>query len=258
MNILCIGDIVGTPGCRQLMDKLPKLRRDKQIDVVIANGENAADGNGITPTTAKHIFDSGVDVITLGNHTYRRAEFYDYLDEADNVIRPANFPKGAPGKGFCTVDLGRTQICVINLIGQSFIDSFDSPFDSIDGILSDASLPKIKILDFHAEATGEKKALAYYLDGRISAMFGTHTHVQTADECFLPKGLAYITDVGMTGTVNSVLGVKSELVIKKLKTKLPVRFDYEQEGPCRMDCVMFTCDEKTGRCTKIERISIKK
>ena len=257
MNILCIGDIVGTPGCRHLMDRLPALKREKQIDAVIANGENAADGNGITPTTARHIFDSGVDVITLGNHTFRRPEIQDYLDSTEYILRPDNFPKGAPGKGVCVLDMGRVRICVINLIGQMYMDSFESPFDRMDEILSDRNLPKIKILDFHAEATGEKRALGFYLDGRISAMFGTHTHVQTADECFLPHGTAYISDVGMTGTVNSVLGVKSELVIRKLRTKLPVRFDYEQEGQVKMDCVMFTCDEKTGKCTRIERMSVR-
>ncbi len=256
MRILVIGDVVGGNGCRHLRDRLPSFRREMNIDAVICNGENSSDGNGITPSSAKYLFDSGVDVITLGNHTYRRPEIYDYLDETDICIRPANFPAGAPGSGVCVLDMGRSEICVINLIGQVYIDNFDSPFDKLDEILKRDDLPKIKIVDFHAEATGEKKALAYYADGRVTAVFGTHTHVQTADECILPKGTGYITDVGMTGCTDSVLGVKKELVIKKLRTKLPVRFDYEQ-GPSHMDCMLIEADPKTGLCKSVERFSLK-
>ena len=256
MNILCIGDIVGSNGSEFLRKNLTPLKKLKNIDVVIANGENSSDGNGITPASAKYLFDSGVDILTLGNHTYRRAEIYDYLDETENIIRPANFPKGAPGSGMCIYDMGRSQIAVINLMGQVYIDSFDSPFDKLDELLKTPDLPKICIVDFHAEATGEKRAFSYYADGKVTAVFGTHTHVQTADECILPKGTGYITDAGMTGTIESVLGVKPELVIKKLKTKLPVRFDYES-GSCKMDCVLFEADEKTGLCRNVERISLK-
>lgn len=256
MNILCIGDIVGGNGCEFLRSKLPSLKRVKNIDVVIANGENASDGNGITPASAKFIFDSGVDIITLGNHSFRRPEIYDYLDEHDNIIRPANFPKGAPGVGYTVHDMGRYQVAVINLMGQVYIDALDCPFEKLDEILAKKDLPKICIVDFHAEATGEKRALGYYADGRVTALFGTHTHVPTADECILPKGTGYISDVGMTGTVESVLGVKPELVIRKLKTKLPVRFDFEK-GECKMDCVIIDADEKTGLCRSIERLSIR-
>lgn len=256
MKILVIGDVVGGNGCRHLRDKLPKFRRENGIDAVICNGENSSDGNGITPASAKYLFDSGVDVITLGNHTYRRPEIYDYLDETETCIRPANFPNGAPGSGVCVLDMGRTSICVINLIGQMYIDNFDSPFDKLDEILKREDLPKIKIVDFHAEATGEKRAFGFYADGRVTAVFGTHTHVQTADECVLPNGTGYITDVGMTGCIDSVLGVKKELVIKKLRTKLPVRFDYEQ-GASRLDCMLIDTDPKTGLCNFVTRFSLK-
>ncbi|MDO4458512.1 MAG: TIGR00282 family metallophosphoesterase [Clostridia bacterium] len=256
MNILMIGDVVGGNGSKHLRNILPKLKREMGIDVVVANGENSSDGNGITPASARFLFDSGVDVITTGNHTYRRPEIYDYLDMTDTCIRPANFPVGAPGYGVCVLDMGRTQVCVINIIGQIYMDSFDSPFDVIDEILDDPDLPKIKLVDFHAEATGEKRAFGYYLDGRVTAVVGTHTHVQTADECILPEGTAYISDVGMTGCIESVLGVKKELVIRKCKTKLPVRFDYEQ-GPSKMDCVLIKADDKTGKALSIERLSLR-
>lgn len=256
MNILAIGDVVGSNGCNFLRSKLPALKKVKGIDLVIANGENSADGNGITPASAGHLFDSGVDVITLGNHSFRRHEIYEYLEENGSVIRPANFPQGAPGGGVCIHDMGRCSVAVINLMGQVYIDSVDCPFRKLDEILRSQEIPKICIVDFHGEATGEKRAFGYYADGRVSAIFGTHTHVQTADECVLPKGTGYISDAGMTGTIESVLGVKPELVIRKCMTKLPVRFDLEP-GPCRMDCVLFEVDEKTGLCRGSERLSLR-
>lgn len=256
MNILTIGDIVGNDSCKFLREKLYELKRLKDIDFVIANGENSADGNGITPSSAEYLFDSGVDVITLGNHTYRRPEMLAYLDEKPNIIRPANFPNGAPGIGYINFDMGRTSVCIINLIGQAFMNSYDCPFRKLDEILANENLPKIKILDFHAEATGEKRAMGFYADGKISAMFGTHTHVPTADITILPKGTGYISDVGMTGTVNSVLGVKPELIIKQLTSKLPVRFE-NAEGDKKMDCALFNIDEKTGLCVSAQRFSVK-
>lgn len=257
MLILCIGDVVGGNGCDFLRRHLPALKRTKGIDVVIANGENSSDGNGITPASANHLFDSGVDVITTGNHTYRRREVYDYLDETEAIIRPANFPPDAPGHGITVLDMGRTQVAVVNLMGAVYLDEhLDCPFRTLDAILKKYDLPKICIVDFHAEATGEKRALAYYADGRVSAVFGTHTHVQTADETVLPLGTGYITDAGMTGVIDSVLGVKKELVIKKQLSRMPVRFDYA-DGACKMDCVLFDIDEKTGLCRSAERISIR-
>lgn len=254
MNIIAIGDVVGTLGCEHLRKKLPELKRLKGVDLVIANGENSADGNGITPTSAEFLFDSGVDIITTGNHTFRRQEFHSYIDEHENIIRPANFPENTPGKGYAIFDMGRVRVAVINLMGVSFMEPLADPFDALEKILEE-DLPKIKLVDFHAEATGEKRALGFFADGRVSALFGTHTHVPTADECILPQGTGYISDLGMTGVINSALGVKPELVIKKLRSKLPVRFE-NAEGDCKMDCVLFDIDEQTGRCVDIERMSI--
>ncbi len=257
MNILAIGDIVTSNGCNFLRDKLPKLKATKYIDIVIANGENSADGNGITPFSAKHIFSSGVDVITTGNHTFRRKEIYEFLDKYPGIIRPANFPSVAPGKGYYIYDKGNIQICIINIMGLVYMDCLACPFETIDSILEidEVKRCKIKILDFHAEATAEKKALGFYLDGRVSAIFGTHTHVQTSDETILPNKTGYITDVGMTGAIESVLGVKPESSIKKMKDKLPVRFEFAK-GPCEMDCILFNIDESTGYTKSIERLRI--
>lgn len=182
---------------------------------------------------------------------------YDYLDENEAVVRPANFPPETPGRGLAVLDLGRARIAVINLMGAVYLDEhLACPFRTLDALLKTPGLPKICIVDFHAEATGEKRAFGYYADGRVSAVFGTHTHVQTADETVLPHGTGYITDAGMTGPIESVLGVKPELVIKKQLQKMPVRFDFA-DGACKMDCVLFDIDEKTGLCRGAERLSIR-
>ena len=254
MNILAIGDVVGSIGCRFLRSRLPSLKKLKAVDLVIANGENSADGNGLTPSSVQYLLDSGVDIVTSGNHSFRRKESYETYDSCEQLLRPANFPPTAPGRGFCTVDFGRVQVGVLNLIGVVYLESMESPFDCADRILA-GGVPKITLVDFHAEATGEKRSLAWYLDGRVSAVFGTHTHVQTADECVLPNGTGYLSDLGMTGPVDSVLGVKPELVIQKMRTKMPVRFDLA-EGPCRMDCALFAIDEATGKTLSAERFSI--
>lgn len=256
MRILCIGDVVGSIGCSFLRTKLPVLKKVKGIDFVICNGENSSDGNGITPSSAKFLFDSGVDAITLGNHTFRRKEAYEYIDENPFVVRPANFPeKTTPGQGIANIDTGRRIISVINIMGNSFMDNtLNCAFSSIDKMLEKAE-SNIIIVDFHAEATGEKRAMGFYLDGRVSAVFGTHTHVQTSDIQILPKKTGYITDVGMTGTKDSVLGVKSEIIIEKLKTKLPARFDLAS-GDCKMECAIFDIDDKTGRCENTESLRI--
>lgn len=256
MNILAIGDVVGSIGCRFLREQLPRLKKERQIDLVIVNGENSADGNGITPASAEFLFSSGVDVITTGNHSFRRKESYELYDQCETLLRPANFPSGVPGHGVCVVDLGRVQIAVINLMGTSYMDSLDCPFATIDRILSDPDLPPIRLVDFHAEATGEKGAMGYYLDGRVTAVFGTHTHVQTADEQLLPQGTAFLSDLGMTGPIRSVLGVKPELVIQKLRTHMPVRFDVA-DGPCRMEGAIFSVDVRKGNAISVERVQIK-
>lgn len=256
MNILCIGDVVGTVGCEFLREKLPALKKWKGIDLVIANGENAADGNGITVASVRYLLDSGVDVITTGNHSFRRKESFETYDSCETLLRPANFPAATtPGRGMCIVDMGRVRVAVINLIGTVYLESMRCPFETLEELLKTPDLPRLCIVDFHAEATGEKRAMGFFADGRVTALFGTHTHVQTADEGLLPKGTGYISDVGMTGPIHSVLGVKPELIIQKLTTKLPVRFE-NAKGPCHMDCVLFTADERTGLCTGAERISV--
>lgn len=257
MRILCIGDVVGNIGCRFLRKVLPQLKRDKKINLVIANGENSSDGNGITPASARFLFDSGVDVITTGNHAFRRKESYEFYDNESNIIRPANFPDGTtPGRGSCIVDMGKYQVCVINLMGTMFMDTLDCPFKKANELLDKYKDYKIKIIDFHAETTSEKQALAYYLDGKVSAIFGTHTHTQTADESIFENGTGFITDVGMTGTIHSILGVQPQIVVKKFVEKMPVRFDLA-DGDCRMDCIIFDIDEKTGKTIYLQRLSIK-
>ena len=255
MNVLCIGDVVGGIGCRHLQAVLPRVKRELAVDVCIVNGENSADGNGITPVSAGYIFDAGADVITGGNHTFRRHEFYARLEEDEFLLRPANLPSGTPGRGMTVVDRGRYQVTVINLQGTVYMEALTSPFDALDAALKEAGNPKFCIVDFHAEATAEKRALAAYGDGRISALFGTHTHVATADEQILPGGTGFITDIGMTGPINSCLGVRTELSVQKMRTKLPVRFA-TAEGECRMDGVLFTLDDKTGKCTAVKRIHV--
>ena len=255
MKILAIGDIVGTIGCKFLREKIPALKKTEGIDLVIANGENSADGNGITPSSANYIFSSGVDIITGGNHSFRRKECYPFYDESPFLLRPANFPEGStPGKGFAVYDFGRLQVGVINLMGCMYMESLDDPFRTADRLIGELGT-RITIVDFHAEATAEKLALAYYLDGKVSAVFGTHTHVQTADETILEKGTGYITDVGMTGPISSVLGVRPELAIRKFRDKLPVRFDLA-DGKCKLDCIIFEIDEKTGSTISIKRIEL--
>ena len=256
MLILCIGDVVGSVGCRFLRKTLPSLKKVKGIDLVICNGENSADGNGITPVSGEYLFNSGVDVITLGNHAFRRREAYEYIDSSPFIARPANFPDGTtPGRGIVNLDMGRRIVTVINLMGSMFLDSgLESPFDTIDRLLGQTD-SRIILVDFHAEATSEKRAMAYYLDGRVSAVFGTHTHVQTSDAQVLPKGTGYITDAGMTGTVHSVLGVKTDIIISKFKTRLPVRFDLA-DGDCKLECVLFDIDDNSGRCKSAEALRI--
>lgn len=256
MRILCIGDVVGKVGCEFVRKKLPSIKKLKGIDAVICNGENSADGNGITPSSADFLFDSGVDVITLGNHSFRRKEVFSYLDNTPYIIRPANFPEGfASGKGVCTLDFGRFSLTVINLMGTMYMDSgLDNPFLKIDKLLKDID-SRVVIVDFHAETTSEKLAMGYYLDGKVSAVFGTHTHVQTSDARVLENGTGYITDVGMSGPLNSVLGVKPEISIGKFKSCLPARFDLKN-GDCKMECVIFEIDEKIGKTISCETLRI--
>ena len=256
MNVLCVGDVVGTVGCRHLESVLPTIKRQYAVDVCIVNGENSADGNGMTKVSAEWLFNSGADAITGGNHIFRRPELYEELERQNGVLRPANYPQTAPGSGVFVVDKGRFSVAVINLQGVVYMDPLACPFETLDAILADPDLPKCKIVDFHAEATAEKKALAYYADGRVSAVVGTHTHTPTADEQILTGGTGFVTDIGMTGPVDSVLGVCPEQSIAKMKDKLPVRFSVP-EGLCTMQAVLLTLDNRTGKTTAIERLDIR-
>lgn len=256
MNILVLGDVVSGIGCDFLRKKLSAFKKLKAIDFCIANGENSATGNGITPDSARSLFAAGVDFITTGNHVYRRKEVYDLLDESEFIIRPYNFPDSNPGKGVALIDCGRYAVGVINLMGTMFMENLDNPFHAADKALSEfQNRTNIILVDFHAETTSEKQALAYYLDGRVSAFFGTHTHVLTNDDRVLPKGTGYITDVGMCGVTDSVLGVKKEIVIEKFMKNMPVRFD-AAEGECMLNGCIFTIDEKSGKCLLTETVRI--
>lgn len=258
MNILVIGDVVGSLGCDHVRKCLPSFKKLKNIDVCIINGENSSDGNGITPVSSEHLLTSGADVITTGNHIYRRKEIYDYLDNDCQVIRPANYIKNNPGVGYYIIDKGNVQIAVINLIGTMFMESLENPFHCVDRLLEieEVQRCKIKIVDFHAETTSEKRAMGFYLDGKVSIVFGTHTHVQTADEQILENGTGYITDVGMTGVIQSVLGVKSEIIVNKFLNNMPARFDYAS-GDCFMGGCIFEVDNNTGKTIFVERVDIR-
>lgn len=254
IRILFLGDVVRAEGCDYVRKRLPFLKRQEQADVVIANGENAAAGNGLTPQAAAHLFDSGVDVITSGNHVFKRREVYDMLDEHSAILRPANYPDTCPGRGVCEVDLGRCRLAVLNLMGTVFLEPLENPFFAADRLLKELNTPLI-FLDFHAEATAEKRALGFYLSGRISALVGTHTHVPTADETILDGHTAYLTDAGMVGPEYSVLGVRPEEPIRMMTTHLPVHFQ-SAEGPCRLDGVCISVEEKTGAATEIHRVHL--
>ena len=255
MNILCIGDVCGHLGCEHLARVLPAVKREHKIDFVIANGENSADGNGILPHSADALLSAGVDVITGGNHSFRRREVFDMLDENDRLLRPANMPQSAPGKGYGLYDCGRTFVGVINLLGTTYMESLDCPFRTaerlVEKLRSDGA--RIILVDFHAEATSEKRALGYFLDGSASAVFGTHTHIPTADEQILQKGTGYITDLGMVGADRSVLGVCPEIVISKFMDRLPVRFSLA-DGEYSLHGAVFSFDDSSGRCTAVRRI----
>ncbi len=255
MKVLCVGDVVASAGRALLRRVLPPVKRQYGVDVCIVNGENAADGNGLTNAALEDLWLAGADVVTGGNHIFRRQEIYDTLDTQPFLIRPANYPESAPGKGWCTVDRGRVQLTVINLMGVAFMDALNNPFEVLEETLCRAHYPRLCVVDFHAEATAEKKAMGFYADGKVSALFGTHTHVMTADEQILPKGTGYITDIGMTGPELSVLGICPQQAIEKLKNKMPVRFT-AAPGDSAMNAVWLDIDDKTGKTTGIERLTV--
>jgi len=253
-----LGDIVGKVGRDAAVTMLPDLQETYKPDLVIANGENAAAGRGITPEIAKALYGAGVDAITLGNHTWGRHDIGGYLDQEPRILRPANYPEGTPGQGFgiYTARDG-TKVGIANLMGRTFMEALDDPFRAADRILGCfQGRATISFIDFHAEATSEKCALGYYLDGRASVVVGTHTHVQTADERILPQGTAYITDVGMVGPQDSIIGMETEAVVEKFLTQLPRRFQVA-EGLVTLCGIVADIDATSGLATHIERIQIR-
>jgi metallophosphoesterase (TIGR00282 family) len=257
LRILFIADVVGAPGRRALDQHLRTMRSELAIDACVVNGENAADGIGITPRLADQLLGIGIDAITLGNHAFRRTEIGPYLEASDRVVRPANTSRNTPGRGMAVVPAANgNSVGVINVLGSLFLHPATSMFEVIDELVDETRRETAVVLvDVHAEATSEKAALARWLDGRVTAVVGTHTHVQTSDAIVLPKGTAFITDAGMTGPHDSVIGVEAELAIRRMRTGLPVRFETAQGG-VRIEGALIECDDETGKASSIEAIRV--
>ena len=255
MRILFVGDIFGECGRGIFLSSLPELRLQRDIDMVVVNGENSAHGRGITTSISDAFFDAGVDVITMGNHVWNNRDIYDILAANRRVLRPANLPASNPGSGSVAVDMGETRVGVINLLGQIYLDACDCPFEAAKREVEKLKRQECKIIivDIHAEATSEKAAMGWMLDGKVSAVLGTHTHIQTADERILPKGTGYITDVGMTGAYNSVLGMDKSAIVERFVTKLPQNFQVA-DGKAQFNGVIMDIDNAGGKCEKIERV----
>ncbi len=258
MKILFIGDIVGSPGRDAIKNLLPELKKEYNLQFVIANAENAAGGSGITPQVAEELFSSGVDVLTSGDHIWKKREIFEIIDRDERILRPINFPSGAPGRGFAIFKTKEGfKVGVVNVNGRVFMEALECPFrTTLSAVKEIASQTNIIIVDIHAEATSEKVALSWYLDGKVSAVLGTHTHIQTADERILPQGTAYITDVGMTGPCDSVIGRKIEDVLQRFLTAIPTRFAVAGEN-IQLQAVVLDIDEKTAKARSIIRVQKK-
>ena len=254
MKILCLGDVVGPAGAKHLCKNLWEFRKREGVSFVVANCENADEGNGLSSSSAKLLIERGVDVITTGNHVWRKNDLRPLLDSSDSVIRPLNYPPSCPGKGYTLCYADGYRILVMNVMGTVYMDSLACPFHSVDSALKkNEGRYDIAVLDIHAEATSEKMALGYYLDGRVNIIAGTHTHVQTADERVLPKGSGYITDLGMCGSTEGVLGVEKDIIIGRLRTKMPARHIYATENPVAFGAI-FTFDTDKKRVTEVKRV----
>lgn len=253
-NVLAVGDVVGQESVAYLEKTLGRLRDRLNVDFCVVNGENAAAGNGIDRQSAERIFRSGADVITSGNHIWQKKEAYSLLDEAEYLLRPANYPSDAPGNGYVVIDVGGLRVLVISVMGVVFLEPLDDPFRTVDRILKEVRDYDLSFVDLHAEATSEKRAMGFYLDGRVTALWGTHTHVQTADLTILPNGTGYITDLGMTGPRDSVLGVQSEIIIRKMKTHMPGRFDLA-EGNIHLHGALFSVSKITEKVVSTRLIN---
>ncbi len=255
MNIMMIGDICGRPGRQAVAHFIPILKEKYKLDLIIANGENSAGGVGITAKVLDELLQMDIHIVTTGNHIWDKKEIFDFIDEAGSLIRPANFPPGTPGKGYIITQINGLSVGVINLCGRTFMPPVDCPFQAIDQILSEIKdLCEIIIIDFHAEATSEKLALGWYLDGKVSCVAGTHTHVQTADERILPLGTAYISDLGMVGPWNSILGVDKEPVIRKFLTGLPTKFTVAKDDDIIFCAIMIQLDDHSHQVNQVIRI----
>jgi len=255
MNIMMIGDICGRPGRHTAAHYIPILRAEYNLDLIIANGENSAGGVGITAKVLDELLNMGIDMITTGNHIWDKKEIFDFIDSGKPLIRPANYPPGTPGKGYLIVTVNNRKVGIVNLSGRTFMPPMDCPFRTANQILSELeSLCDIIIIDFHAETTSEKLALAWYLDGKVSCVAGTHTHIQTADERILPQGPAYISDLGMVGPWNSILGVDKEAVIAKFLTGLPVRFNVAADDDTIFCGIIMQIDDHSNKVSHIKRI----
>ena len=251
MRVLCIGDVIGKPGRRAVAALVPALRRELEVDVVVANGENAAAGRGLTLNTAKDLFEATVDVITSGNHIWDQRDIIPQLDSEAPILRPANYPSGAPGRGLCRFG----ALTVINLMGRTFMYDIDDPFRVADRLLESVESASPIIVDMHGEATSEKVAIAWYLDGRVSAVVGTHTHVPTADQRILPDGTAFVCDLGMVGPRDSVIGVEIQPVIRKFLTGMPAKFTVVEKCQyVQFNSVLVDIDDSTGKARSIERV----
>lgn len=257
MRILFIGDIVGSPGRSTLQEYLPKLKSTYQPHITIVNGENAAAGKGITEKIYKNLLSWGAQAITMGNHTWDKKEIFQFIDKAAYMVRPGNLPPGTPGNEIVFVKSNKHEIAVINLLARTFMQPVDDPFRKVDELIKKAKKrTNIIFVDFHGEATSEKQAFGWYVDSRVSVVVGTHTHVQTADNRILPNGTAYISDVGMTGPYDGILGMEREAVMKKFNTGLPVRFEVPKTGRTQLSGVIIDINENTGRASNIDRILI--
>jgi len=256
LTILCVGDVFGEPGRRAVQVLLPKLRKQHDVDLVIVNVENSAGGFGVTPQMARAFLEQGVDVMTSGNHIWDRKEIVEYITKENLLLRPANFPAGTPGVGYVTIKTGPHKVAVLNLMGRVFMTPIDCPFRKADEIVPELRKDtSIILVDMHCEATSESQAMGWYLDGRVSAVVGTHRHVQTADERVLPGGTAYITDLGMTGPTEGVIGVDRDIILQRFLTQMPVRFE-PARGPAALHGVVIVIEPETGRASDIRRLRV--
>ncbi|EPZ53070.1 TIGR00282 family metallophosphoesterase [Alicyclobacillus acidoterrestris] len=253
MKILFIGDIVGEPGRRYVGEILDQMLPEMQPDLVVANAENATRGRGLSRRSAEELYDAGVEILTMGNHTWDQRQIFEFIDDDMRIVRPANYPQGTPGRGFTVVRVGKQEVLIINVMGRTFLSTLDCPFEAVEKILADHPQIRHVLVDMHAEVTSEKLGMGWAFAGKVSAVLGTHTHVPTADARILPGGTAYISDVGMVGPHDGILGMKREQVIRRMRTQLPTKFEVA-DGPRQFCAVMLELDDESGKAVRIEQV----